>query len=251
MTRRPPPTSPRTAAADAEDALRARRVSLLGRWYAAGSDAAKQNAIVDEFEPIAKANAADLPLTALAVQLRRSDANAAAAKRLDDIATNVMQNDLATRYKAELEASAKLKALEGKPMVIAGKLPDGRDFSTADWKGKVILVDFWAVSCAPCRAELPRVKKAYAEFHDKGFEVLGVSNDYSANTLNGYVQQQAMPWPNLFDAEAAADKSWNPITTGFGIHAIPTMFLIDKAGNCRTISAREDFESQIPKLLAE
>ena len=59
------------------------------------------------------------------------------------------------------------------------------------------------------------------------------------------------PREDLFDAAAAAKREWNPITAGFGINGIPTMFLIDKKGVCRTVEARENFEEMIPKLLAE
>ncbi|MBC8108441.1 MAG: hypothetical protein H7Z14_17785 [Anaerolineae bacterium] len=60
-----------------------------------------------------------------------------------------------------------------------------------------------------------------------------------------------MPWPQLFDAQAAAGQQWHPITTSFGIDGIPTMFLIDKKGVVRSVSARENFEEMVPKLLAE
>jgi peroxiredoxin len=96
------------------------------------------------------------------------------------------------------------------------------------------------------------VKKAYADFHDKGLEILGVSNDYSADELKSFIAKDPqMPWPQLFDAQAAGKQEWNPITTGFGIDGIPTMFLIDKKGVVRSVTARENFEEMIPKLLAE
>jgi hypothetical protein len=60
-----------------------------------------------------------------------------------------------------------------------------------------------------------------------------------------------MPWPQLFDATAAAKGDWHPVTMSYGIEGIPTMFLIDRKGVCRTVTARENFEEMIPQLLAE
>ena len=148
-------------------------------------------------------------------------------------------------------ADQKLKSFENKPLAIAGKQVDGKDFTTADWKGKVILVDFWATWCGPYVEELPRVKKIYADYHDKGLEILGVSNDTDVQALKDFVVKDQMPWPQLFDGAAASQQQWNPITLGFGINGIPTMFLIDKKGVLRTVEARENMEDLIPKLLAE
>jgi peroxiredoxin len=94
------------------------------------------------------------------------------------------------------------------------------------------------------------VKKEYAEMHDKGLEVIGVSFDQNDKALTAFLAANPdMPWPQMFDP---AHAFWNnEFGKRFGIMGIPTMFLIDKNGVCRSVKAREDFETEIPKLLAE
>ena len=109
----------------------------------------------------------------------------------------------------EIQAQAKLKEMENKPLVLSGPSVDGKTFSTDAWKGKVILVDFWATWCGPCRAELPRVKKAYKDFHEKGLEVLGVSCDQSGVDLKAFLKSNPdMPWPQLFDEKTPGCTRW-------------------------------------------
>jgi thiol-disulfide isomerase/thioredoxin len=179
-------------------------------------------------------------------------ATPALAQRLEDLVINVMKNPTASDAAENILAMRKLKGMENKPLVIAGKQIDGKDFTTAGWKGKVVLVDFWATWCPGCVAELPLVKKAYGNFHDKGLEILGISNDYAAVDVTQFLSQNKdMPWPQLFDPTAGAQQQWNPTTLGFGIHLIPQMFLIDKKGILRSVTADENFEDLIPKLIAE
>lgn len=149
---------------------------------------------------------------------------------------------------------AKAKQLENKPLVISGKQPDGKDFTTADWKGKVVLVDFWATWCGPCVGEIPWIKHLYSNYHDKGLEIVGVSSDFEAKSLTDFITKNDMPWPQLFDPAAAAQHWWNPLATAEGIRALPTMFLIDKKGVLRAVRMIEDhqqWDELIPKLLAE
>ncbi len=237
--------------------LNGKAEQLTVQWIQASKDEKAQGKVVDEFEKLAKAHPESTDLTMhLAPLAQFGPSSSDVGDRVVAIITNDMKNDTATRLVAEIQAQQaadkKLAELEGKPLVITGTTVDGKTFTTADWKGKVILVDFWATWCGPCMAELPRVEKLYAANHAKGLEVLGVSNDQTADDLQKFMDKEtAAPWPQLFDATAAGKGQWNPITTGFGINGIPTMFLIDKKGIVRTVTARESMEKLIPKMLAE
>ena len=233
---------------DPQEAAGAKASQLLSRWFRSDSDRAKQERIVIDLSALAQASPESDPVTFAAVMMSQAGA---ATPQIRDSVQKVITDDLkgpAARQVAEgIRAEQKLRAMEGKPLVLKGTTVDGEAFSTADWKGKVILVNFWATWSRPCLAELPRVKKAYADFHDQGFEILGVSCDKRAEDLENFLKEnQDMPWPQLFEREA---PGWHPLATAYGVRDIPTMFLIDKGGVVRSVTARKDFEESIPRLL--
>ena len=111
-----------------------------------------------------------------------------------------------------------------------------------------MLIDFWATWCPPCREEIPRVAKVYAQYHDQGLEVVGVSSDQDRQTLAAFLKQHPeMPWPEMFQGGTA----WHPLTKKFGITGIPAMYLIDRNGNLRTTEAADVMDTLVPALLAE
>ena len=157
---------------------------------------------------------------------------------------------VAAQIKAAKEAAdKKLKSSLGKPLVLAGATPEGKSFSSEKYKGKVVLVDFWATWCMPCLAELPRIREAYGKYHDKGLEVIGVSSDFEVDALTKYVAENNMPWVQILDKPDT--RTQLTLTSGFGIRAIPAIFLIDKKGVCRSVTGSENMDELIPKLLAE
>ena len=116
------------------------------------------------------------------------------------------------------------------------------------YKGKVLLIDFWATWCGPCVAEMPNVKNIYSKFHPQGFEIVGISLDQSRDRLDQYIKSNQIAWPQYFDG-----KWWNnDVAVRYGIKSIPTTILVDKSGKIRFKSVRgKQLENAVQQLLAE
>jgi thiol-disulfide isomerase/thioredoxin len=143
----------------------------------------------------------------------------------------------------DIELKERLKS----PLDLRFTAVDGTPVDIASMRGKVVLVDFWATWCGPCKAEAPKVVAAYQKFHDQGFEIVGVSLDHDRDSLLKYTVANGMTWPQYFDG-----KGWqNSISTEFGIRAVPAMWLVNKNGYVVTTNGRDDLEGQVEKLLAE
>ena len=123
----------------------------------------------------------------------------------------------------------------------------GKKVDTAALKGKVILVDFWATWCGPCKAEVPHVVEAYKKLHEKGFEIIGISLDSDKAALTKYTKDNHMTWAQYFDGQGWKNK----IAVKYGINSIPAMWLIDKEGNLASANARGGLEAEVEKLLAK
>jgi thiol-disulfide isomerase/thioredoxin len=124
----------------------------------------------------------------------------------------------------------------------------GEPLSIARFKGKVVLVDFWATWCVPCRGELPNVLAAYKEYHDKGFEIIGISLDQDENTLKTFIKEKGMGWPQYFDGKRWGSK----LGQKYGINSIPMTFLLDRDGKIVAKGLRgAALDEQLAKLLGQ
>jgi peroxiredoxin len=123
---------------------------------------------------------------------------------------------------------------------------DGKDISLASYKGKYVLVDFWASWCGPCRAENPNVVKAYSRFKEKGFEILGVSLDDKKDKWQAAVQADNLAWTHVSDL-----KGWkNAVAEQYGIRAIPQNLLLDPQGVIIAKNLRGDaLEKKLEEVL--
>ncbi len=111
---------------------------------------------------------------------------------------------------------------------------DGNPISLADYRGKLVLVDFWAVWCGPCVGEIPHIKSVYEKYHDKGFDVIGVSLDDDVDMLRKFSTEKGISWRQVKDDGGFSGG----FAKQYGIRSIPAPFLIDPDGKVLTTKAR-------------
>lgn len=162
-------------------------------------------------------------------------------------------------------AQNRLNALSLKTTPVELKFPDldGREIDLAKYRGKVVLLDFWATWCVPCMAEMPTIKAVYQKYHALGFEVIGITDDIvpkdpqnprgsekSLAQLKAFLAKENMPWPQLWDTRVRERPGVKGLLQQFDVHSLPTGMLFDKEGRLFTKDNHgEKLEANVKELL--
>lgn len=128
-----------------------------------------------------------------------------------------------------------------------------QQLNLADYKGKIVLLDFWATWCAPCRAGVPDLVELKKQYGDKGFEIIGVSVD--GLTRGGATQKDVVPFIKQYNINYPIVHANNDVIQNFGgIRAIPTSFVLDKDGKVVSryegLIDKSTYEKDIKKILS-
>ncbi len=222
------------------DSMKREQQSLLARDYMAA-----QQAMDNLIDSTAKENVGNL----IGMYLMATYADRITPELWDEMLT--LAPDYYRSHKRIAEYAEQREAVhntsKGKPFVdFEMKTPEGKSVRLSDYvkKNKLTMLDFWASWCGPCCAEIPAMKKALEQYHDKGFDIVGVSLDSKAYDWKKAIEKHGISWPQMSDLKGFGCEG----AKRYGVKAIPATYLIDQNG---TIIATNLRGENIAKMVGE
>ncbi|MCW3805542.1 TlpA disulfide reductase family protein [Plebeiibacterium marinum] len=234
---------------------------ILSEQYGQEKDIDKKSEIKDKMAPYQEELSKEV--TALQLEFIKKHINTFAAASvmpwmhdavsLDEL--KALYNLFSDRWKkSEVLAETKTdienkeRTLPGKPAPdFTLKDPQGNDISLSSYKGKVVLVDFWASWCRPCRASFPHLMSLYKKYKPMGFEIIGVSNDSNRDKWRKAIKDDGITWVQTVDE---FPEKYRParVATLYAIPYLPTTFLIDRDGVIIGKVHGEDLDKKLEEL---
>ena len=158
---------------------------------------------------------------------------------VDDVLEDLIRFVTSDRFEKKKENEAFLRGyrrrMVGSPFELWGKTVEGNDFNWADYKDKIVLIDFTAYWCSPCRREMPNIVEMYEKHHDKGLEVICVGTGDTTDNLKKMIEEDKIAFAMISEELSKGDERGVP-SEYYGIRGIPDIFLIGKDG--RIITSR-------------
>ena len=140
--------------------------------------------------------------------------------------------------------------ISGKAADFTLKSNTGKNLRLSDFRGQVVMINFWASWCGPCRQEMPILDQLYKRYGKLGFTLLGVNVEQDSSKANAYLKDIPVSFPILYDTENLTSKLYN-------VNAMPTTVMVDRNGNMRFIhhgykpGYEKDYKKQIKALIRE
>ena len=174
-------------------------------------------------------------------QIKHDFPGTKAGQRTDEVLAMIAQQVEVKKIQDTLVAGRTFPDFDEKDLA-------GQPLSIASRKGKVVLLDFWATWCGPCRIELPNVIEIYKKHHADGFEIIGISLDEDKARLESFIKDKGMTWPQYFDGQ----KWKNKLAVKYGVNSIPATCLLDGEGKILGKDLRgEELEKAVTAALVK
>ncbi len=141
-------------------------------------------------------------------------------------------------------------APQGPAPDFALKTPDGENARLSEYRGEVVMINFWASWCAPCRQEMPLLEELYVQYQPLGFTILGVNVEQDSSKALAMLEDIPVSFPIMLDTQSTVSKLYNVV-------AMPTSILIDRDGNMRYLhhgykpGYEEQYQQQVRELIKE